>query len=329
MDIETLSHRLESAYKKHNDQQVQVNEIKRLSAGASAATWQFNVSENGATTPMIAQLFSGDNQFIASVDKRTQGLVQQCAFEAGIATPRIDIILDEEDGLGEGFITDFKKGETLGHRITRDEKFQTARNNMTGQCARILAAIHKMDSSKLPVLPDLDPSDMIASLFNTHASYGERIAVFDLAFQWLSDRADSGWVSTLVHGDFRNGNFIVDESGIAYVLDWEATHLGDPHEDLGWLCMNAWRFGQIDKPVGGFGDRSELYSEYEAASATRVDAELVRFWEVFGTLKWGVVCQWFAQQYLSGEVRLLERAAIGRRVSETAIDLLDLIEGIE
>jgi aminoglycoside phosphotransferase (APT) family kinase protein len=113
------------------------------------------------------------------------------------------------------------------------------------------------------------------------------------------------------------------------VLDWEVAHLGDPHEDLGWLCMNAWRFGRIDKPVGGFGDRSQLYADYEAASGTAVDADRVRFWEVYSTLKWGVVCQWFASQYLSGEVRTLERAAIGRRVSETELDLLDLIEGVE
>jgi len=132
-----------------------------------------------------------------------------------------------------------------------------------------------------------------------------------------------------VHGDFRNGNFIVRETGIAYVLDWEVAHLGDPHEDLGWLCMNAWRFGRLDRPVGGFGSRSRLYEEYEKATGNPVQADRVHFWEIYGTLKWGVICQWFAHQYLSGEVRVLERAAIGRRVSETELDLLDLIEEVE
>ena len=105
--------------------------------------------------------------------------------------------------------------------------------------------------------------------------------------------------------------------------------LGDPLEDLGWLCMNAWRFGVIEKPVGGFGDRQALYDEYARASGHPVDPERVRFWEVFGALKWGLVCQWFARQFTSGEVRSIERAAIGRRVSEVEMDLLDLIEGIE
>ncbi len=303
--------------------------LKPLSAGASAATWRFDLVENNVSKPKIAQLFSGEHQFGTSVDKRTQALVQQCAFEAGIPTPRIDLIFDTEDEVGEGFVTEFKAGETLGHRIARDEKYASARRHMTTQCAEILAAIHALDSADLPELPDFDAATMVKSLFSIHQTYGQRIPTFDLAFQWLEDRAPEDVSPKLIHGDFRNGNFIVDESGIAYVLDWEVAHYGDPHEDLGWLCLNAWRFGQIDKPVGGFGSRSQLYADYEAASGSIVNPDRVRFWEVYSTLRWGVTCQWFAHQYLSGEVRNLERAAIGRRIPETELDLLDLIEGVE
>jgi aminoglycoside phosphotransferase (APT) family kinase protein len=329
MDKEHLKERLESAFQRRQGQNASVSGLTPLSAGASAATWRFELDREGASVPLIAQFFTGEHQFAASIDKRTQGLVQQCAFEAGIPTPRIEIIFDGEDGIGDGFVTEFREGETLGHRIVRDDKFESARSRMTGQCARILAAIHGMDTRDLPALPDQEPGAMIDTLFATHTSYGQRIPTFDLAFQWLADRAAFEKGRKLIHGDFRNGNFIVSESGIDTVLDWEVAHLGDPHEDLGWLCMNAWRFGRIDKPVGGFGDRSQLYADYEAASGTAVDADRVRFWEVYSTLKWGVVCQWFASQYLSGEVRTLERAAIGRRVSETELDLLDLIEGVE
>jgi len=329
MDRELLTTRLVSAYERRHDGSIEVHGLQPLSAGASAATWRFDLVRDNATVPMIAQLFTGENQFAASVDKHTQALVQQCAFEAGIPTPRVDIIFDSEDGVGEGFVTEFKQGETLGQRIVRDDRYEHARSRMTEQCAKILAAIHGLETSKLPVLPNHDSATMIDTLVATHRSYGQRIPTFDLAFQWLAERASSRADGTPVHGDFRNGNFIVDESGIAFVLDWEVAHLGDPHEDLGWLCMNAWRFGRIDKPVGGFGDRSQLYTDYEAASGTRVDPDRVRFWEVYSTLKWGVVCQWFANQYLTGEVRTLERAAIGRRVSETELDLLDLIEGVE
>ena len=65
-----------------------------------------------------------------------------------------------------------------------------------------------------------------------------------------------------MHGDFRNGNLIVGPDGIRAVLDWELAHLGDPIEDLGWLCVKSWRFGDADRVVGGFGDLDELLDAY-------------------------------------------------------------------
>ena len=127
-----------------------------------------------------------------------------------------------------------------------------------------------------------------------------------------------------MHGDFRNGNLMVDGNGLAGVLDWELAHFGDPMEDLGWLCVNAWRFGNIALPVGGFGTREDLFAGYRAAGGT-VDEERVRFWEVFGTLKWGVICEGMGDAWLTGAEPSVERAAIGRRASEADIDLLNLI----
>lgn len=324
-----ISSRLEAACRKRHGQDTRVMGAEPLSAGASAATWVFELEQGGARVPMIVQMFTGDEQFAAALDKRTQGEVQQQAFEAGIPTPRVDFVLDASDGLGEGFVTEFSAGETLGHRIVRDTRFEKARQCMTGQCARILADIHRLETAGLPALPYKAPKDMVRELREAHDRYGQRLPSFELAFRWLNDHLPVGQPRQLVHGDFRNGNFIVDESGIKRVLDWEMAHLGDPLEDLGWLCMNAWRFGMIENAVGGFGPREELYEAYSRESGRPIDVDRVRFWEVYGTLKWGLVCQWFAHQYTSGEVQSIERAAIGRRVSEVEIDLLDLIEGVD
>ena len=129
---------------------------------------------------------------------------------------------------------------------------------------------------------------------------------------------------TLVHGDFRHGNLIIGPDGVRAVLDWELAHLGDPMEDLGWICVNSWRFGEIDKPVGGFGSREDLFAGYEAAGR-RVDPERVMFWEVMGTLRWGVMCCGMMQRFRTGPEHSMERAMIGRRSSETEIDLLRLL----
>jgi len=127
-----------------------------------------------------------------------------------------------------------------------------------------------------------------------------------------------------VHGDFRNGNLIIGQDGVRAVLDWELAHFGDPMEDLGWICVNSWRFGEIDKPVGGFGSREELFAGYEAAGG-KIDAASVTFWEVMGTLRWGVMCCGMMQGFRRSPDHSMERAMIGRRASETEIDLLRLL----
>ena len=165
----------------------------------------------------------------------------------------------------------------------------------------------------------------IADLDREYRSFERPRPVFELALRWLRER-DPGPSKevTLVHGDFRHGNLIIGPDGVRAVLDWELAHLGDPMEDLGWVCVNSWRFGEIDKPVGGFGTRDELFAGYEAAGR-RADPERVKFWEVMGTLRWGVMCCGMMQRFRQGPDHSMERAMIGRRSSETEIDLLRLL----
>ena len=124
--------------------------------------------------------------------------------------------------------------------------------------------------------------------------------MFELALRWLRER-DPGPSKevTLVHGDFRHGNLIIGPDGVRAVLDWELAHFGDPMEDLGWICVNSWRFGEIDKPVGGFGTREDLFAGYEEAGR-KVDPDRVMFWEVMGTLRWGIMCCGMMQRFRNG-----------------------------
>ena len=148
--------------------------------------------------------------------------------------------------------------------------------------------------------------------------------MFELALRWLADH-DPGPSRevTLVHGDFRHGNLIIGPDGVRAVLDWEIAHFGDPMEDLGWICTNSWRFGEIDKPVGGFGSREDLFAGYEEAGR-KVYPERVMFWEVMGSLRWGIMCGRMMQRFRNAPDHPMEQAVIGRRPSETEIDLLRL-----
>jgi aminoglycoside phosphotransferase (APT) family kinase protein len=323
---EDFRQRLASAGMRHTGVSLTVDDLCLLSGGASSQTWSFDAVHATGRDSLILQLAAGTGTFAAALDKTRQARTQSIAWKLGIPTPEVCWILDAVDELGEGYVSRRLEGETLGKRVVGDERLAAARAVMPRQCGVILAAIHALPRPRFAFLPDLKPARMVERLGAVHRSYRDRSAVFELALRWLLRNLPDASRRAVLHGDFRTGNLLVAASGIEGVLDWELSHVGDQMEDLAWLCMESWRFGKRDQPVGGFGQREPLYEAYEAAGGVKIDESALRFWEVYGTLQWGVICQFLCSQYLQGEADNLERIAIGRRVSETELDLLNLLE---
>jgi aminoglycoside phosphotransferase (APT) family kinase protein len=301
--------------------------VARLSGGASQETWSFDiVHPNGNIGAILRRAPVG----YGAAPTRAAGLnaeatLMQLAHDAGLPSPRVLHVLQPQDELGTGFIMARVEGETIARKILRDDQFAQARPKLARQLGKVLAGIHGLSLAQLPELRRMTATKEIDELQRDYRSLNWPRPVFELALRWLRDR-DPGPPQqvTLVHGDFRHGNLIIGPDGVRAVLDWELAHTGDPMEDLGWICVNSWRFGEIDKPVGGFGSREELFAGYEAAGH-RVDPARVMFWEVMGTLRWGVMCCGMMQRFRLGPDHSMERAMIGRRSSETEIDLLRLL----
>jgi len=299
----------------------------RLSGGASQETWSFDiVHPDGAVGAILRRAPQG----YGAAPSRAAGLdaeakLMQLAHEAGLPSPRVLHVLRSQDDLGTGFVMARVEGETIPRKILRDPQFAEARPRLARQLGQVLAGIHEIDQARLPKLRRMTAAKEIAEFERDYRSFDWPRPVFELALRWLRDH-DPGPSDAvmLVHGDFRHGNLIIGPDGLRAVLDWELAHLGDPMEDLGWVCVNSWRFGEIDKPVGGFGTREELFAGYEAAGR-RVDPDRVKFWEVMGTLRWGIMCCGMMQRFRTSPEHSIERAMIGRRSSETEIDLLRLL----
>ena len=299
----------------------------KLSGGASQETWSFDIVHAGGNVGAIlrrAPIGYG------AAPTRAAGLyaeaqLMQLAFEAGLPSPRVLHVLRPADELGTGFVMQRVAGETIARKILRDAQFAEARPKLARQLGRIAAGLHALPRAKLPQLRQMTAAKEIGELELEYRSLDWPKPVFELALRWLGDH-DPGPADevTLVHGDFRHGNLIIGPDGVRAVLDWELAHLGDPMEDLGWICVNSWRFGEIDKPVGGFGSREDLFAGYESAGR-KVDPERVKYYEVMGTLRWGVMCGGMMRRFRTGPDHSMERAMIGRRASETEIDLLRLL----
>lgn len=308
-----------------------IENLKQLSGGASQETWSFDAKTQSGVKPLILRRAPNGTPTkrtaSAAGDHATEAAIIRLAHETGVPVPGVPYVLQDKDGIGPGYVMERIPGETIARKILRDEEFRDARPKLASQCGRILANIHRVDRSRLPALNVVGPKEQFAQFRETYDNYNYPHPVFEAAFKWLEQRLPKTPELTLVHGDFRNGNLIIGSDGVRAVLDWELVHIGDPAEDLGWLCVNSWRFGETKNTVGGFGSVEQLLEGYRAAGGKDMTAERVKFWEIFGTLKWGIMCMTMYQAFAQGSDRSVERAAIGRRSSETEIDLVNLLYG--
>lgn len=294
----------------------EVTSPTRLSGGASRETWRFDADGR----PLILQRQRAG----ADRDMTTEAALLRAAARHGVPVPAVVADSSDPAVLGAPFmVLERLEGETIARKILRDEQYVAARAALPAQLGAALAGLHRIDPAEVPGLPATDQVVQYRELLDT---LGQPHPTFELVFRWLEDHRPPAGPPAVVHGDFRLGNVMVGPDGLTGVLDWELAHLGDPMEDLGWLCVRAWRFGGR-KPVAGLGEYAELFEAYAAASGRAVDPAVVRWWEVLGTLKWGVMCILQAHSHLAGLSRSHELAAIGRRVCENEYDLFLALEG--
>lgn len=293
-----------------------INGLTRLSGGASRDTWRF--AADGRQLILQRQRDSDER------DMSIEVAAVRAAAAAGVPTATIVAASIDRGDLGAAYmILTFVAGETTPRKILRDDAYASARGALASQLAEALVRIHGIDEAAVPGLVEVDQVERYREVLDT---LGQPHPTFELALRWLDANRPPATGRTVVHGDFRLGNVLVDGDGLRAVLDWELVHLGDPMEDLGWMCVKAWRFGS-PLPVAGVARYDELFAAYEAAGGGPVDQAIVRWWEVLGTVKWGIMCIMQANAHLSGTTRSHELAAIGRRVCENEHDVFLALEG--
>lgn len=315
--------------------EVRVHGLRRLAGGSSRETWSFDLELAGALLPLVLRRDPPGRTGAGESDRGLEFRVVKAAFEAGVPAPRPHFACADPAVLGTPFyLMDRVEGEALPRRLLRDDRYAGAREKLLPQLAEAALRIHRVPP-ELPALAGLPApppgvSPALAELERVsegiRALAAEPHPVLALAERWLRARLPAPERLALVHGDFRVGNVLFDEGGLRAVLDWELCKLGDPVEDLGWLCTRAWRFGRDDLPAGGLGTREALLAAYRDAGGGDVDPAHLRFWEAMGSYKVALV---FIQQswvYRSGRLPSLELASLGRRTAEAEEELVRLME---
>jgi aminoglycoside phosphotransferase (APT) family kinase protein len=336
MDVAELTERLRGFIREQGRfDDVKIENLHKMPGGASREIWSFDCTMTNARGTEKRSLVLRRDPGAQRIESNRlhEFLVLRAAFEEGVPVPEVFWVSEDPAVLEASFfIMQRVEGETIARRLLRDDEYAHARKIMPTQLAQIAARIHTVDpiKHKLDFLSEPGPNSALTEVRKYEENF-RKLALqpypaFELAFRWLYERVPKTPQKALVHGDYRIGNIIFGPDGVRSILDWELAHLGDPMEDLGWMCVRAWRFGADENPVGGLGQREDFWAAYEKASGISVDPAAARWWEVFGVLKWGVITISQARTHMDGLVSSVELASIGRRTVENELELLNLIE---
>jgi aminoglycoside phosphotransferase (APT) family kinase protein len=295
-----------------------------IPGGASRETW---LIEAGEGRWALRRDPEGSVSLVSIADEFT--LIAR-AHAAGVPVPQPLAFEPAGGKLGTAsMLMSFVDGTSVAPRILRKPDYERARGRLTSQLADALARIHAIDPAALDGVLPTAPSDsalaQVSAWERQLDEIGAPLPAVELGLRWLRATVPEPARPRLVHGDFRLGNFIVDQQGLAAVIDWELAHLGDPAEDIGWLCIRSWRFGNDERPVAGVGELDEFLEAYEAAGGQPVERERIRYWEAVGNVKWAVICARQAHDHLTGARRSHELASLGRRICEPEWDFLELV----
>jgi aminoglycoside phosphotransferase (APT) family kinase protein len=293
-----------------------VTGVGPLPGGASRESWDVRVRAAGGDERRLILLRDAAGRALDK-DVAVEAAAMTAARTAGV--PVAEIYDYGAGALGQAYLLmERLDGQTIPRRLLRDEAYAAVRPGLARRLGEVLARIHQVDPASVPGLPRVDALSQVTGLYQ---AFAEPRPALEIGLRWLTGHRPAPAADTLVHGDFRTGNLMVGADGLHGVLDWELAHRGDPRQDLGWLCTKAWRFGSAN-PVGGFGTRADLMAGYAAGGGTPPDEETQRWWELYGTVRWALLCRRQAERYLSGDERSIELAVLGRRVCEQEYDIL-------
>ncbi len=313
-------------------QPVTVVDAQPLSGGASRDTWKLTLRGADLTLEQVLRRDLPTQMFDEALTRAQEFHIMRVAHAHGVKVAQVRALCEDPAVLGSPFfVMDYVRGISIGTKVIHAPELAAARARLPQQLAEQLALIHRLPMDELSFLPRA-PEGTTYSRYVVDQMYalldklGVHNPVWEWTLRWAQNHLPAQTRTTVIHGDFRVGNLLVDEQGLAAVIDWEFAHVGDPNEELGYICMRDWRFGAIDRHFAGLSDRETFLQAYEAASGLSVDRQAVDWWEIMGNIRWGIICMSQANRHLSGLEPSVELASLGRRSAEMQLETLRLIE---
>lgn len=336
LSLDDFKTRLETFISEKTGESATITQATPLAGGASRDSWALQVQVGESMQGLVLRRDLPTTMNENALTREQEFRVMSAAYETGVTVAKVRWFCNDPDVLGlPFFLMDYVGGMSIGRKVIRAPQLEHARSVLPEQLAQQLAVIHTIDMDKfgLDFLPTPNESytpeqHAIAEMYEVLDALEVHSPAFEFALRWAEHNAPRHSETIFLHGDFRIGNLLVDEKGLSAVIDWEFSHIGDPHEELGYICMRDWRFGNDHLHAGGLCERERFILAYEEASQRTIDRTAVDWWEILGNIRWGIICMAQADRHLSGADPSVELVSLGRRSAEMQLEALRLIEKV-
>ena len=273
-----------------------VDGFSRVSTGRSRQNWLFDAvwEADGQLNrePLIARRDPLGG--LLQTDRAAEFGVLRALEAAPIPTPQVRWLDANGDELGRPCLVMVRMEGSCDYFALNGPGPVHERVDLARRLCSLLADVHNVDWRAIGLgdrLTDPGPMASLAALDEwclvLQRDQVEPYPELALGALWLRAHAPRSPRTVLVHGDFKVGNVLLGAHGhIVGLLDWELAHLGDPHEDLGWVTQPL---RTKEHYIKGSWERDELLTHYENASGHPVDREAVHWWNVFAAYKTAVM----------------------------------------
>jgi aminoglycoside phosphotransferase (APT) family kinase protein len=290
------------------DDGLRIEGLHRTSAGFSRENWVFDAtwtesghSRRGAFIARRDPLGS-----VLETDRRVEGAVLRALESTAIPAPTVRWLDATGEHLGRpAVVMDLETGTCDGWVLNGSRPLDV-RVALAHELYDLLADIHLIDWRALGLDRVLEDPGEHAALAAVDHWEGElrRIQLeaepeLEIALVWLRDHAPTSPVTTLVHGDFKPGNVLLQGDRVSCVLDWETVHLGDPLEDVGWVT-NPLRQGEHRIPEHW--EPSDLVARWSARTGLAADPDAIRWWNVLANVKLSIIVLTGTHAFVDGRL---------------------------
>ncbi len=335
----SLQDQLEAYLTRTGGKPARVRDLFRIPGGASRETYRFDIEVDGTRRGMI--LRRDPTGSLIDTDRRVEFLAFRSFFDKGLPVPEALALEEEGAELERPFFImgriDGGKAQSPFTLPPYGEHAATLGEQFFSHLGKIAAA----DPATLPI-SEAAPSPALDACWSKELDYWEGVINEDEEHPQMIVRAairrlrrnppPPAQKLSVVHGDYRTGNFMHDGAGkIIALLDWEMAHIGDPLEDLGWAIEPLWCYRETDR-VSGMVPREKAIALWEAASGLKVDPAAFAWWELFASVKGAAIWISSAKEYRAGGMKDPVLGLSGwytaRRQDEIIANLLAKLEGL-